>query len=249
MIDKKEFFKQIRPLFKKLSKKQVEGIEAIIDKWEALGLTDLRHLAYMLATTFHETARTMQPIAEYGKGTGRKYGKPGKHGQVAYGRGYVQLTWDFNYEKADDELGLGGMLIADYNLALQPDIAAAIMFRGMQEGWFTGKKLSQYFNDKKTDFWNARRIVNGTDEATKISGYGRTFWAALKAAEVKPPSPPITIEVTVEPLDEDIPAIEPPVPDQPVVISVTAKGKKWVVWAIVAGIIAIVVVSALVAAF
>ena len=51
----------------------------------------------------------MQPIAEYGKGKGRKYGVPGRNrGQVAYGRGYVQLTWDDNYERADKEIGAGG---------------------------------------------------------------------------------------------------------------------------------------------
>ncbi len=29
----------------------------------------------MLATVYHETAKTMQPIEEYGRGVGRDYGK------------------------------------------------------------------------------------------------------------------------------------------------------------------------------
>ena len=42
--------------------------------WTPALADDLRWLAYMLATTFHETARTMQPIEEYGKGKGKTYG-------------------------------------------------------------------------------------------------------------------------------------------------------------------------------
>ena len=50
----------------------------------------------------------MMPIAEYGKGEGHEYGEPCPQydNQVAYGRGYVQLTWDYNYEKADSECAL-----------------------------------------------------------------------------------------------------------------------------------------------
>lgn len=52
-----------------LSQGQVEGIEAILDE----GIrrrTFKNHLAYMLATTYQETAHTMQPIYERG---GRAY--------------------------------------------------------------------------------------------------------------------------------------------------------------------------------
>lgn len=106
-MDRAKFFARARSaLFGgKLTQGQVDGITAILHGWQASQMTDLRWLAYMLATAYHETARTMQPIAEYGKGKGRKYGVKGKHGQVPYGRGYVQLTWDANYEKADQELG------------------------------------------------------------------------------------------------------------------------------------------------
>ena len=59
-------------------------------------------------TTAHETGFTMQPIEEYGKGSGMEYGKPDPEtGQTYYGRGYVQLTWRDNYARADEELGFG----------------------------------------------------------------------------------------------------------------------------------------------
>ncbi|MCW0235292.1 MAG: hypothetical protein OJJ21_16960 [Ferrovibrio sp.] len=178
------FFDRVRvsPFGGSLSQAQVNGLTTLIDAAGKYGVKDVRHLAYALATTFHETARTMQPIAEYGRGKGKKYGVKGKYGQVAYGRGYVQLTWDENYERADKELGLGGSLLKNFDLALRPDIAAAIMFKGMAEGWFTGRKLVHYFSAQSDDPVNARRIINGTDKARTISDYHAVFLAALMAA-------------------------------------------------------------------
>lgn len=182
-MDRAKFFASVRsPLFAgKMSEKQVQGVDAILDEAERRG-TPLAHLAYMLATAMHETARTMQPIAEYGKGAGRKYGVKGKYGQVPYGRGYVQLTWDSNYERADRELGLKGALLRDFNLAMRQDIAAKIMFVGMTEGWFTGKKLADYLAGDKADYVGARRIINGTDKAKTIASHAAVFEKALKAA-------------------------------------------------------------------
>jgi hypothetical protein len=180
-MDRAKFFAAVRaPLFAgKLAGTQVSGTDAILDEAERRG-TPLAHLAYMLATAYHETAHTMQPIAEYGRGKGRKYGVSGKHGQAPYGRGYVQLTWDVNYERADKELGLKGALLRNFDLAMRPDIAAKIMFVGMTEGWFTGKKLADYIGEN-ADYVGARRIINGTDKAEKIAGYAATFEAALRS--------------------------------------------------------------------
>lgn len=66
-MDRAKFFASARSaLFGgKLTQGQVDGITAILDGWQASQMTDVRWLAYMLATAYHETARTMQPIAEY----------------------------------------------------------------------------------------------------------------------------------------------------------------------------------------
>ena len=53
----------------------------------------------------------------------------------------------------------------------------------MAEGWFTSKKLGQYFNDSKDDPVNARQIVNGNDDDKLIAGYHDQFMDALEAAE------------------------------------------------------------------
>lgn len=163
-----------------LSQGQVNGCETLLDAGEKR-YSRLPCLAYVLATAYHETAHTMQPIEEYGKGKGKPYGKPaGPYGKRFFGRGYVQLTWLANYQKAGEKLGVN--LVKFPEQALKPDIAAEILFAGMEQGWFTGKKLDDYLNLLATDYVGARRIVNGTDRASLIAGYARAFEAALKAA-------------------------------------------------------------------
>ena len=183
-MSRTEFYAAARPIFGgALSQKQVDGIEALLAATEGLPVS---HRAYLLASAKHETAYTMQPIAEYGKGKGKPYGKPGRYGQAQYGRGYVQLTWDDNYARADKALGLNGALLKDFNLAMQPTIAAKILVRGCSEGWFTSKKLSDYLPG---DYRGARRVVNGLDKADLIAGYAREFEAALRQLPDAPLSP------------------------------------------------------------
>lgn len=173
------FFAAVRAITGKLDQVQVDTINRLLvgaNHWKA------SWLAYALATAWHECR--LRPIAEIGKGRGRKYGRPGKwHGQVPYGRGLVQLTWDFNYEWADAALGLNGKLLRNFDLALQPDIAARILVVGMETGAFTGKALKHYLTgDSATfeQFRQARKIINGTDRDKLIAGYGERFLGALR---------------------------------------------------------------------
>ena len=64
MIDRTTFFAYVRrTLFGgRLSQGQVDGLNAILDEWEYLDLSDIRHLAYILATACHEVDKTMLPI-------------------------------------------------------------------------------------------------------------------------------------------------------------------------------------------
>lgn len=149
-------------------------------------------LAYVLATTYHETAATMKPVEEYGKGAGRPYGEPDPEtGQVYDGRGYVQLTWKDNYQKAQAQVVDFLTLQHDVQLVMQPDlamtpwVAAQVAINGMAEGWFTGKALADYLTDTTTDYVNARRIINGTDKAQLIAAYATEVQAALELAHGK----------------------------------------------------------------
>lgn len=181
-IDRTGFFPRARAtVFHGLmTQSQVNGTNVLLDMCEQLDVIDPRFIAYILATAYHETAQTMQPIAEYGKGRGHIYGDPGVDGQRAYGRGFVQTTWAYNYEKTDKVLGLGGKLIANYDLLITDiALAARAAVTGMRDGWYTGKKLGDYFNAHTTDFLNARAIINGKDCEAQIASYARNFLASI----------------------------------------------------------------------
>lgn len=186
-MNTKSFYDTIRQtLFSgSISSKQFEGIEAIINGYNKRCINDLRKLAYSLATVYHETAKTMQAIAEYGKGKNYDYGKKLKMSrkpysvpnQIFYGRGYPQLTWYENYDNMGKQLGLD--LLNNPDLMLKLDVSVDALFIGMTKGMFTGKKLSDYFTSDKSDWVNARKIINGLDAAEKIAGYAKIFYNAL----------------------------------------------------------------------
>jgi len=199
MIDHKVFFDAVRPdpFPDALTQQQVDGMEAILTCWDTYrDGGDLRHLAYMLATTFHETAQTMWPIEEIGKGSGQDYGKTDPEtGQAYYGRGFVQLTWRDNYAKADvnidEEFGIDPNMEWEAENALVPKYAAAVMFLGMEQGWFRQHKLSDYFNEEDDNPIEARDIINGdvSKNGPMIADYHYAFQMALDEAYSKgPPS-------------------------------------------------------------
>jgi hypothetical protein len=82
-------------------------------------------------------------------------------------------------------IGLNDGLLKDPDQALDPQIAYKIMSVGMRKGCFTGKKLSDYINQNGSDYVNARRIINGTDQADKIAGYAAKLEQVLAAAILK----------------------------------------------------------------
>lgn len=202
MYDRKTYFDSVRgSLFGgSLSQNQVDGQEALLKYAEDAEIM-LTQSAYVLATAYHETAFTMQPIEEYGKGAGRPYGAVDPvTGWAYFGRGFVQLTWDYNYKSMGDRLDLD--LYENAPLALDLEPATDIIFVGMSEGIFTGKKLADYITESKTDYVNARRIVNGTDKASTIADYANRFQAALEASyrpvDAEPDQPdPIDNEAVV----------------------------------------------------
>jgi putative chitinase len=180
-----------------------------LDQDEVNGLTTLTNacgaanwpvsfVAYALATAYHETGHTMQPIAENGgnKYFTRMYDVTGNRPDLAKangntspgdgtkyrGRGYVQLTWKNNYAKAQRICNIPG-LVDNPDLAMDPTNAAKILIAGMGDGWFTGKSCKSYLpvtgDANLKQFMDARRIINGQDKADAIASYALDFQNAL----------------------------------------------------------------------
>lgn len=184
----------------KMSPSQVQGIEATLNYWEQLGLTDIRWLAYIIATDFHESNRTMQAVKEIGgdayyvrkywtnKKKAAELGNRSAQDAIDYcGKGKPQTTGRGNYTKMGKILSID--LVNNPDLALNLDIATQIMFEGMTTGKsfrgdFTGKHLGNFFNKTTDNPLGARSIVNGKDKAKLIADYHYIILSALKAAMI-----------------------------------------------------------------
>lgn len=219
----KIFFENIRPHFARLGHRlttaNVDAIEWLLNSFErSAQWSDVRHIGYALGTIAHETAWTFEPIIERGARAyfnkyepntkiGKRLGntEPGD-GYKYRGRGDVQITGRSNYEKAGRALNLP--LLTSPDLATDRDVAFRIMTWGMFGGHFTGKKLTDYINDRGARLVNARRVINGTDKADLIAGYARFFTAALIASKI----------VSGTPVETEAVAPEPVAPAEPVVI-------------------------------
>ena len=198
-----DFLRGNKLLGPKISKSEFDGCDAIIRACVAAGW-GVSYTAYALATSYLETANTMQPIKEIGGTayfmrmydiTGQRPAKAKELGNLTKGdgakypgHGYVQLTGKKNYRHAQDELAKIGIVVDLVNnpaLAMRPDVAAAIMVLGMQHGWFTGRKLSDdlpaHGPATLIQFVASRDIINGKDRQEDVAAYAFQFQTGLLA--------------------------------------------------------------------
>lgn len=215
LIDRAFFFQSFPAALGKVTITRRAGFEALFDAWDAVPQLDyLDWLAYAMATAWHETGATMEPVREgfaktdadaYAKVTAycakqgiENYAKRRPNGQSYYGRGFVQLTHAYNYQKLGERLRLGSALYDDPDQVMQPGIAARILLTGMMEGLFRPKAgtLIDYFSGTEHDWFNARDLINGDKSKVQawtlkewpggkpsgqlIGGYGQRFRAALR---------------------------------------------------------------------
>lgn len=197
-MNKSAFFETLRERLGAFNQSQVDGIEVVLS---ACAHAPLSHAAYMMATAWHETAHTMQPVKEYG---GASYyfkmydpkspilrrrkmaianGNTTPGDGVKYcGRGYVQLTWKDNYRRAGVAIGVD--LLSNPDLAMVPANAAKIMRHGMDTGMFTGLSLRHCLpmsgTATRAQYIRARQIINGKDKADLIEDYAQHFERALR---------------------------------------------------------------------
>jgi hypothetical protein len=160
-------------------------------------ISDIRWAAYIAATVKHECADTWTPIAERGASgyfnrydadtvLGNRLGNTQDGDGFRFrGRGYVQITGRANYAHLGQLLGMSGQLIDNPDLVLSPNVAYRIASVGMRMGSFTGKKLADYITRDSCDYVNARRIINGTDQAEKIAGYATKIQQVLTSAIIE----------------------------------------------------------------
>lgn len=160
------------------------GDTALIERECLAHGCDANQTAYILATAYWETARTMRPVVE-AFWLSEDWRRRNLRYYPWHGRGYVQLTWEANYIKAGDKLGLD--LTTDPDVVMQPEVAVQILVQGMMEGWFTGKKLPDYVDGGAKDYIGARRVVNGTDKAKAIAELAREYEASITSRPVPAP--------------------------------------------------------------
>lgn len=138
--------------------------------------------AYVLATADHESDR-FATLEEYASGAayeGRAdlgNTRPGD-GRLFKGRGYVQLTGRRNYTQYAEKTGIR---LVDFPVILMnwPALSAWVIIEGMKTGAYTGRRLDRYVNDGERDFRNARRVVNGLDQADRIAAQAERWLQQL----------------------------------------------------------------------
>ena len=165
--------------FGRLDATQKDSIKHISLAFSKYGDGDKNKLAYILATTRHES--NFRPIKEWRAKPSQTdiYNRQNAYWYTGYyGRGFVQLTWKRNYQKMSKFLGLD--LVSNPALALKPNYAAQILVYGMMNGSFTRRPLSEFINRSTVDFYNARKVVNGLDKADKIARYAADLLTQLK---------------------------------------------------------------------
>lgn len=145
------------------------------------GITDPKMALYAFATINVETS-TFKPIPEWGRGEGRYRTPKGDY----YGRGFIQLTWESNYWKAGNAIGVD--LIRNPDLALNPEVAANIF------AWFlTAGNHEQRIRDALDagDLGAARAVVNGGTNG--LQGFSEAYNKGLEVVQPLAPPPPVVV--------------------------------------------------------
>lgn len=172
-------------------------------------IRDIRWAAYMLATVLRETGNFSAQRTEIGWQS-MPYGVPDPStGQTYYGRGYIQITWKEGYadmdrmlqsKYANDPRFAGRSLVANPELALEPDVSYDILSMGLRTGFFNniartsnGRQwsgISDYINDGApiseglSRYHHARELVNyyETSSYAQIAANAERFEGLLHIA-------------------------------------------------------------------
>lgn len=145
--------------------------ELISKALEAEGILTPEVLAYALATIEHETGGTMEPVREgFSDAVGRSEAIKRGYGGGAdyYGRGYIQLTHDYNYAEIGERIGMGDELLKNPDLALQPETSAKILAAFFKDRGVAQKVMAG-------DLVGARRPINPDDKGPSIANRAKVY--------------------------------------------------------------------------
>ena len=196
MVNRKIFFQEYKNNIdpdRKLTQQEVDALDEFLSFVDpVLGQMQMNQWAYFFATVFHETHATFKPVKEayylqdkY-KWTDAQYlawAKRNFRYFPYYGMGYVQTTWLRNYEKYSKLFGID--FVNHPELMMVPKYSFKVSIHGFINGGFTGKKISDYVNKDKTDYRNARRVINGTDKMDLIASYAKIFENILRKSIIR----------------------------------------------------------------
>jgi hypothetical protein len=175
----------------------------IVEQLDHCNLADNRNVyAAILGIVAHETASTFTPLHEYGSPADWA----GYSGGPNYaGRGFVQLTHDFNYraygEKVRALWGAGADdptfdLVANPDNVMDPDIAAAIIALWWRDtralptaSYPAGYSLVQASEDQDWA-WVSRLVQGSTADQPRVE-------LVASALEVTPAPPPVVVPTTL----------------------------------------------------
>lgn len=167
------------------------SIPVILAECKGQGITDPAQIAYILATSEHESkcGKFMRelwgnpPTAAQRKYEGRADLKNTQRGDgFRYrGRGFVQVTGRGNYTTWKDILGLD--IVGDPDIvAKDPKVAAKILVGGMRDGRFRPPhSLGKFIGEGEPNFFDAREMINGDK---KIIDRGNTKSRGTRIAEI-----------------------------------------------------------------
>jgi putative chitinase len=258
------FFDAIRPMFGgKLTQNQVDGISETINVFEERGDGDVRKLAYILATGFHEAK--FEPVHEnlnYTTAARIREVWPSRFKTLDAAKPYVKNPQALankvyngrlgNAPGSDDGWQFRGrgwpQLTGRENYAkfgldktpdrlLEPKTSAWVLVAGMLGGKFTGVALRKFITKDHADYVGARAVVNadGKTNGAKIAGYAEKFEAALRKFNA-PASEPVEIEEPPVPAPRPEPA---PVPSPEPVAPAKGGIPSYALWVALIGMAAV----------
>lgn len=195
----------------KANASQKAGMVRLLNAWDEYGTDIDTQFCYVIATSYWETGRRMQPVLETFASTraqgAARLQRAFDRGQLKWvktpywnkkngfhwiGGGDVQLTHESNYRGALRQAVLREFdkdIYTNPDLVLDSAISGFILIEGMMSAAtlkndFTGQALEKFVNASSTDYHNARKSVNPGDKSSyaEIAKIAGDFEVALGKA-------------------------------------------------------------------